>query len=98
MCCCQGRNNIDEAVEIQVGGMSIAIMHTEPVIHDGGENSSITSGLHIDFGVADEHSFFGLSAKFSKDRVYTEGIRLFRGKTVSAVDSAKIFGEAESFQ
>src|ERR1700722_2789959 len=98
MCCRQGRNNIDQAVEIQVGGMSIAIMHTEAVIDDGGENSSIASGLHVNFRVPDEHSFFGLSAKFAKDGVYTQRIRLFGGETVSAVDGAKIFGEAEGFQ
>jgi hypothetical protein len=94
----EGRNDIDEAVEVDVGGMSCAIMDAKAVIDDGGENACVASGLHVNFRVADEHGFMGLGAKFAKDGVYTEGIGFFGGETVSAVDGAKIFREAESFE
>jgi hypothetical protein len=94
----EGRNDIDEAVEVDVGGMSSAIMDAKAVIDDGGENACIASGLHVDFRVADEHGLVRLSAKFAKDGVYTKRIGFFAGETVSAVDGAKIFGEAEGFE
>ena len=50
----QGRNDIDKAVEVQVGGMSNAIVHTEAVIHDSGENACVAGGLYVNFRVADE--------------------------------------------
>src|ERR1700675_3136616 len=94
----QGRNDIDKAVEVQGGGMSNAIVHTEAVIHDSGENACIAGGLYVNFRVAYEHGLVRLGAEFAKDGVYTLRIRLLRGETVSAVNSAKIFGEAEGFQ
>src|SRR6202030_1034988 len=94
----EGRNDIDEAVEVHVGGMSSAIMDAEAVIDDGAENACVASGLHVNFGVPDEHGLVRLGAKFAKDGVYTEGIRFFGGETISAIDGAKISGEAEGVQ
>jgi hypothetical protein len=94
----QSRDDVDEAVQIEIGGMSEAIMDAETVVHHGGEHTGIACGLHVDFGVADEERFVGARAEFAKNGVSPERIGLFCGKTVSAVDGAKIFGKTECFQ
>ncbi len=92
------RDDVEEAIEIEIGGMCGAIVDAEAVVDDGGEDVGVARGLHVDFGVADEQRFTGTRAEFAKDGVYTEGIGFFGGESVASVDGAEILSEAESFE
>ena len=78
--------------------MRRAIVDAESVIYGGGQGSDVARGLHIDFGIADQHCFAGSGAEFAKDGVCAERIGLFCFKAVAAIDGAEIFRQAEPFQ
>jgi hypothetical protein len=91
-------DNVEETIEIEVGGVSGAIVDAEAVVDDGGKDAGVTRGLHVDFRVTDEQGFIGAHAEFAKDGIGTEGVGFFGGESVASVDGAEIFGEAESFE
>jgi len=91
-------NEVEEAIEIEIGGMSGAVVDAEAIVDNGGEDAGVARGLHVDCGVADEQRFIGSGAEFAKDGVDAEGIGFFGGESVATVDGAEIFGEAESFE
>jgi len=78
-----------------VGG---AVVGAETVIYAGGESPGVARGLHIHFGIADQHSFSRGGAEFAKNRLRAERIGLLRFKAVAAVDGAKIFREPKRFK
>lgn len=92
------RNKVGEAVKIKIGGVGGTVVRAEAIVDGGGERSGVTGGLHIHFRVADEHAFARRGAQFVKDGVRTQRIRFFGRETIAAVNSAKIFREAEPFQ
>src|SRR5580704_17391727 len=70
------RDQVGEAVEIEVGGVGGAIVRAEAVVHRGGERSGVARGLHVHFGVADQNRFTGSGYQFAKDGVGAQGIGL----------------------
>jgi hypothetical protein len=89
---------VGEAVEINVGRVGGTIVHAEAVIYGGGKCSGVSRGLHVDFGITDNHGFARRGVEFTEYGVRAEWVGLFPFKTVSAVDGAKIFREAEGFE
>ena len=47
---------ISEVVEVNVGRICGAIVHTKTIVHCGGPRASIARGLYVHFGIANEQS------------------------------------------
>ena len=92
------RDEIGEAVEINIRGVRGAVVRAEAVIHRGRKSACVARGLHIHFGIADQQGFGGGGAEFAKNGFRAKRIGLFRLKTVAAIDGAKIFRQPERFQ
>src|SRR4029077_10674213 len=74
----QQRDEIGEAVQIDVGGVGGTVVGAEAVIYGGGEGAGVARGLHVDFGIADQNGFGGAGAEFAKNRLRAERVGFFR--------------------
>src|SRR5437016_6608548 len=92
------RDEIGEAIEINIRGVRGSVVRAEAIIHGGSERSSIASGLHIHFGVTDQDGSRRSGTEFAKNGLRSKRIGLFRSKAVPAVDGAEIFRQAEALQ
>src|SRR5260370_4446884 len=91
-------NEVGEAIEINIRGVRGAVMGAEAVIYRRGEGAGVARGLHVHFGIADQHRFGGGGAEFAKNRPRAERGGLLGFKAVAAVDGAKIFWQTEAFE
>jgi hypothetical protein len=73
----QQRDKIYEAVEINVRGMSGAVVRAEAVIHGGSQRSRVARRLHICLGISDQDSFHRRSAESAKCRAQWQ-VRMHR--------------------
>src|SRR5713101_8360040 len=94
----QQRDEIREAVEINVRRMGGAVVGAEAIIYGGGESAGVAGGLHVNFGIADQEGLGRGGAEFAKNRLRAKGIGLFCFKAVAAIDGAEIFRQAEFLQ
>src|SRR5260370_3810105 len=92
------RNEVGEAIKINVRGMGGTVVRAEAIVHCGCQRSRVARGLDVNFGIADQDGFGGSGAELAKDHLSAERIRFFRFKAVAAVHRAKIFCEAEPSQ
>jgi hypothetical protein len=49
----------------------------EAIIYGGGERSGVACGLHVHFGIADQHRFSRRGAEFAENRQRAKRVRLF---------------------
>src|SRR5579871_1407425 len=64
-------------------------MRRESISHANREKPRVTPGLHVNMGVADDHSILGMHAIVRQYLQGSFGLGLFGGETVSAVDLRK---------
>ncbi len=91
------RDEIAEAVKVNIRGVGGAVVGAEAVIHGGGKSAGVARRLHVYFRIADQHGFGGGGAELAKDRMRAERIGLFGFKAVAAINRTKIFRQAERF-
>src|SRR5258708_26506649 len=78
----QQRDEMREAVEINVRRMGGAVVGAEAIIYGGGESAGVAGGLHVNFGIADQEGLGRGGAEFAKNRLRAKGIGLFCFKAV----------------
>src|SRR5258707_779470 len=87
-----------EVIEVNIGRMRGAIVHTEAIVDRGGACSRIARGLHVYFGIAHNQGLFRCDSKLPQNFVRAKGIGFLRVKTVTAINHAKIFRQTQRFQ
>src|SRR5580700_7281857 len=79
------RDEVREALEINIGRTRGAVMHAEAVVDGGSKCSGVARGLHVHIGIADEQGLNGGRAEFAQDSQRAQRVGLFRLKTVAAI-------------
>src|SRR5882757_8221190 len=91
-------SKVREVIEVNIGRMRGAIVHTEAIVDRGGTRSRIARGLHVYFGIAHDQGLIRCDSKLPQNFVRSKGIGLLRVKTVTAINHAKIFRQTQRFQ
>ena len=73
----QQRNQVSEAVDVNVGGKRKPVVHAEAVVHDGDGHAGVSRRLHIHFRVSDEQSITRKDTELFEDFLHTCGVGFF---------------------
>src|SRR5690348_12995139 len=94
----QQQRQIFEFVQINIGGVRLAVMRAEAVVNYYCAYPCVTRRLHVHFGVAHHQRLSRSDVEVAQNRPRPQRIGLLGLKTVAAIDALEVTRKPQSFE